>query len=249
VEHLIPGEDFRGIGRDGKREFHSGDLPFDLVVSRFLPNCRPIPERGAPAVAIRPFSEASAEGVVLFPFETDKEAEANRAGCYVEVRPKDSGEPRGGVLWGAAEWPWGPKEYPFVVDVGGDRWAIDLRKQRYDLPFTVRLKKFHHEMHPGTGMAKLFRSDVQMVEPGEPPREIEISMNEPLRHEGVTLYQSSWGPPNQPPGTPLYSGFSVVENPADKFPLYACIVICAGLLMHFGWILSRWVQTEMRRER
>jgi hypothetical protein len=68
---------------------------------------------------------------------------------------------------------------------------------------------------------------------------IHITMNEPLRHRGYTLYQSGYGPqrPDEPP-TP-YSVFSVVRNPADRVPWFACGVIFLGMLVHFVMKLSR----------
>jgi hypothetical protein len=59
-------------------------------------------------------------------------------------------------------------------------------------------------------------------------------MNEPLRHRGYTFYQSGWGPEGSEEGTPRWSTFSVVRNPADRVPLIGCVVIAAGLLFHFG---------------
>lgn len=72
-------------------------------------------------------------------------------------------------------------------------------------------------------------------------------MNEPLRYEGFTLFQSGWGPQNAGPGEPLFSTFSVVNNPADQWPLYSCLVISAGLLIHFLQKLFSYLRAENRR--
>ena len=71
-------------------------------------------------------------------------------------------------------------------------------------------------------------------------------MNEPLRTDGLVLFQANWGPQNAPPGTPLFSGFAVVRNPSDYWPLYACIVIGLGLL---GVFLPRLFQFAGRQQR
>ena len=68
-------------------------------------------------------------------------------------------------------------------------------------------------------------------------------MNEPLRHEGYTLYQSSWGKTKT---GAVYSDFSVVRNPSDRIPRYACYVIGAGLLVHFGMKIGRHIQNQRR---
>ena len=71
-------------------------------------------------------------------------------------------------------------------------------------------------------------------------------MNEPLRDGGLVLYQASWGPSNARPGERLFSTLAVVRNPADHWPLAACLVIAAGLLFHFGRMLVGYVRVEMR---
>ena len=48
------------------------------------------------------------------------------------------------------------------------------------------------------------------------------------------------------PGERMFSVFAVVRNPSDQWPLYACIVIAAGMLMHFGRKLLRYVRSEVR---
>ena len=60
-----------------------------------------------------------------------------------------------------------------------------------------------------------------------------IQMNEPMRYAGLTFFQASWGPQGAPPGTPLFSVFEVVRNPADKWPEYSLYVVTIGLLVHF----------------
>ena len=92
-------------------------------------------------------------------------------------------------------------------------------------------------------MAKFFKSHVTKVEGGTSSKVL-IQMNEPLRHNGLVVFQSSWGPPNAPPGAKLFSGFSVVRNPSDQWPLYACIVISIGLLWAFGEKLLSYVKSQ-----
>ena len=82
---------------------------------------------------------------------------------------------------------------------------------------------------------------------GGTSRGVKISMNEPLRDGGLVLYQSSWGPSTAKPGDPLFSTFSVVRNPADQYPLYSCIIISIGLVLHFSRKLTKYVRAEARR--
>ena len=81
---------------------------------------------------------------------------------------------------------------------------------------------------------------------GSTTRPVKISMNEPLRSDGLVLYQASWGPANARQGQRLFSTLAVVRNPSDRWPLYGCIVIAAGLLMHFSRKLARVLRSEAR---
>jgi hypothetical protein len=92
-------------------------------------------------------------------------------------------------------------------------------------------------------MAKEFSSDVTVTGPSS-TRALKISMNQPLRDKGLVLYQASWGPSNARPGDRLFSTLAVVSNPSDQWPLWSCLVIAAGMLLHFTRKLVRHVRLE-----
>jgi cytochrome c biogenesis protein ResB len=140
---------------------------------------------------------------------------------------------------------WGAEAEPFTFFAAGKSWALSLRKERYEMPFAIQLERFSKEDHPGIDMPKSFASDVKVAN-GTAERDVRISMNEPLRDGGLVLYQASWGPSNARPGERLFSTLAVVRNPADHWPLAACLVIAAGLLFHFGRMLVGYVRVEMR---
>ena len=234
-EFVAPQEAFEGALADKPARIQSADLPFDVVVQRMFDNCEPLPKGPMFEVEVPVI-----DGVFLDPRARDAQAEANIAGMYVSVRPKgahgSNGEPSQGILWGAAASPW-------TVNLGARRFAIDLRKERYSMDFTLSLKDFTKVDHPGTGMAKSFSSDVTVAEE-HGTRPVHISMNEPLRTDGLVLYQASWGPSNARPGDPLFSTFAVVRNPADRAPLVGCIVIALGMTFHFSRKLARHVRVQ-----
>lgn len=61
-----------------------------------------------------------------------------------------------------------------------------------DLPFAVELLQFHAEHYPN-GVPRLYASDVLVHDSsGGPPRRARIAVNQPLRHRGITLYQSGF---------------------------------------------------------
>jgi hypothetical protein len=207
-------------------------LPFELEVTRFLPNATPLPKGPMFAVDV-----PVVDGVFLREEPWNPTAEANGAGAYVRVHHAD-GRVEDGILWAFDAAPW-------TVESGGERWAVDLRKERYPMPFEVALDDFQKRDHPRTNMPAWFSSDVT-IRGAQGERPITISMNEPLREAGLVLYQASWGPSTARPGDPLFSTLSVVENPADAWPLVGCLVIAAGLLAHFGTRLWRHVAKEAR---
>ena len=227
---VIPGEQFTDMDVDDTREFFHPDLPFDLMLENYVPNTMPQPTPGDDGV----------EGFTLAPKPLEMEAAQNAAGAYAMVLNKEKQEVQSGLLWGFSVAPW-------IVTVEGKDYAIELRHRNWTLPFTITLDEFIRDLHARTTMASNFESVVTKAEPGQADRKINIRMNEPLRHKGYTLFQSGWGPQNAGPNDRLFSTFAVVKNPADQWPLYSCIVISVGLLIHFLQKLVSYLRAENRR--
>ena len=231
-EYHVPQEDFLDAAAGAPVTLSAAGLPFALELEHFMGNSTPLPKGPMFDVDV-----PVVDGFFLSERKKDAEAERNIAGLYVTA--VTGGERRTGILWGAMAGPW-----TFSTPEG--RFAVDLRKERYPMPFTVVLRDFTKEDHPGIDMPKAFSSDVTVIEDGS-ARPVRIEMNHPLRDGGLVLYQASWGPAGSPPGTPLFSTLSVVRNPADQWPLVSCIVIALGLLLHFGLKLTRYVRVEARK--
>jgi len=232
-EFPVPQEQFLDARGDAPVTLHSTELPFELELSHFMPNASPLPKGPMFDVDV-----PVVDGFFLRERPKEIEAEQNMAGLYAAAITPD-GRRQEGILWGLMDGPW-------TVHTPGGRYAIDLRKERYPMPFTVVLDDFTKEDHPGVNMPKAFMSDVTVIEEGS-ARPVRIEMNQPLRDGGLVLYQASWGPSNAGPNTPLFSTLSVVQNPADQWPLYSCIVIAVGLLVHFSRKLRRYVRVEARK--
>lgn len=232
LERVVPHAAFEKASLDAPVAIDCGELPFEVRVTHFFANCSPLPKGPMFEVDV-----PVVDGVFLREKPRDPTAERNIAGAYVEVRER-SGATRTGVLWGAQAAPW-------RLELGGRSFALDLRKERYPLGFTLALVDFRKEDHPRMNLPRSFESDVDVRE-GEAERALTISMNEPLRTAGLVLYQASWGPSNARPGQALFSTFAVVRNPADQWPLVSCIVISLGLVWHFGRMLARHVRREVQ---
>lgn len=232
--HLISDEDFKDLGPNESRTFYSEDLPFDVTVSGYARNAAPRP--------VDPDAAGSArvvDGYRLVALPPAKDAETNAPGVYVTVTDKMSGEVTDGILWGMAT-------EPVTVKSGDTYYTLGLERKRYRVPFTVHLDDFKAQFHPGTMMASSYESHVTKRENGQEEK-IRIWMNHPLRDRGYTFFQASYGPPNAPPGTPMYTVLEVVRNPADQWPLVATIIIAAGFVIHFTQKLLRYMRAETRR--
>jgi hypothetical protein len=228
-EFVVPDEHIVEA-RDHSVRVSAPDLPFAIEIERSWRNCRP--ESPMP-----PHTSAATGPVVqLVERPPEAQAEADIAGAQLSIVDGATGMRRAALVWGAESRP-----FTFVAD--GRRWAVTLRKERYPLPFTLGLQKFTKEDHPRSDMPRAFASDVEIGQ-GSTTRDVRISMNQPLRDSGLVVYQASWGPSNAAPGQRLFSTFAVVRNPADRGPLYACLVIAAGLLFHFARKLVRFVRLK-----
>lgn len=237
----IPGEQFIELDPEGIAVFQHATLPFDLVFGNVGKNTDVLPANQHVAGS----DLAVMDGFFLRKLEPNIQAEQDVAGLYFTAT---AGSGAGaeildqGLLWGR-------QRAPHRLEHDGAVWLIDLHRKRFPVPFEIELLDFRKEEHPGTMMAKAFESDVRKTDGGQ-TQELTISMNEPLRHAGFTFFQASWGPSDAKPGTPLFSTFAVVRNPADSWPLWACYVITFGLLWHFCMKLWKHIQREQgKRER
>jgi hypothetical protein len=137
----------------------------------------------------------------------------------------------------------GGESVPASFTVEGRTYEAMLRLKRYPLPFALKLLKFEMEQHPGTEVARSFSSRVEILAHGPHPagdpvsrsspgawREKLISMNNPLRYQDYTLYQSSYSIDQRGGRTSI---LSVVKNAGLLLPYGATFVTFAGLVIHF----------------
>lgn len=231
-EYIIDEDDFVALARDQRVVYRSEDLPFELLLSNFMASCQPA-QKG-PMFEVR---VPVVDGFFLQERRPEMQAEFNIAGCYLRIRDLATGREQQGILWGRGD---RAEPMPFGFDAGGRRWGALLRKKRWPLPFSVKLDYTEQQRHPGTTMARSFLSDV-VVSDGSVTLKARIQMNEPLRYKGYILFQSGWG--DRPA---KYTVLAVVRNPSDQWPLYACIIITLGLVIHFSRTLLRYIQREAR---
>ncbi len=235
---VIPTEALNALRLNQEKVFPMPDLPFDVKINSYAANSSPIPT-SAPMSAQVEGKEI--DGFKLANQELSKKAEQNLPGAYVEFVPKEGGDPIEAILWsGSAKFDPKEKNMPFQFRVGDQRFAAQLAKKTWRVPYEIELDEFIFERHPGTGVAKEYRSRITRFEEGKESQSLDIRMNEPMRYGGYVFFQESFGPPDAPAGQ-MYSQFAVANNPADQWPLIAVSITGLGLLIHFCMSLNKFV--------
>jgi hypothetical protein len=232
-EHLIGNDQLVELVDGRKRTFTSPELPFDLELSKFLPNCEPMP-KGPMWTA-----DSLVVGGYAFkaqPYNPEDDGPPNIAGLSAVFRSRDGSTTQEDLLWGF-------EYHPATFEAGGKTWGVSLRRTRYSMPYRIRLEDFRKVDHPGMTLARSFESDITRID-GSGERKVRIQMNEPLREGGLVLFQSSYGPQGNERDPRQYSVFSVVRNPSDHWPLYACIVIAIGLALALIPKLLKFVRAQ-----
>jgi hypothetical protein len=219
--HVVRGPNFDDLKGGAGRLIRLPDLPFDLEIAGYLRNAAPVaiteraPDRGQLIV----------DGYYLMERPDEINAEANTAACYARMVYRDGTRSDPFILAGASF-------HPFTVRHEEQLYTFDMRKRLWPMPFSVRLDEFTAAFHPGTNRPARFVSQITRMEDGSEAK-VTIQMNEPMRHQGLTFFQASYGPPGAGPGQSMYSVFEVVRNPADKWPEYSLYVVTFGMLVTF----------------
>lgn len=233
-EFTIPMSHFSDLEGDRTRKFERDELPFDLVLSRFMPNSTP-----RVAVNVGVPTAPVIDGLFLEETELSVESERNFAGVYATVIAEGGTLVENTFLFGLEEFPW-------TLSIGGKTWAISLRHAVHPMPYRITLDKFTKDDHPGLEMARAYSSDVTRTLPDGSERKVLIEMNQPLREGGLIVYQASYGPGPGKVGNP-YSILAVSRNPSDRIPWVSVSIIAIGLLWTFIDRLLAFLGKEKRR--
>lgn len=209
----IPASIFKHVGL-----IHAPALPFGVRIKKYFPNARMSMGQGA-AVSLATQGIGTRVSIEDAP-PVASDDEMNNASVYLEIV---DGEKSHGVWLVSAG-----LGAPQSVNVQGKDYSMAIRPRRTYLPFTLELKEFRHDIYPGTDIPKNFSSLVHLINPEKnESRDALIYMNHPLRYEGKTFYQASFGKND------TLSVFQVVENPAWITPYVSCAMVVLGLAIHF----------------
>jgi hypothetical protein len=211
------------------RAFTHESLPFDLTITNWKQHAEPKRDAAGDRTDavdgyfIQELTKFGKRGELLAD-------EMLSQACIAVVKDKKTGAEQRGILWEYAAAPW-------TATLGTEKYLISIGRRSYKLPFAIRLDETSQEKHPGTDRARRFSSKVTKLHGTREEKRL-VTMNEPVRGEGYAIFQSTFDDGSES-GSVKRSGFQVVENPSDHWPLISCIIVAIGLLIHFVMMLSR----------
>lgn len=121
-------------------------------------------------------------------------------------------------------------------------YLLTYGNRRTDIGFQVELKNFAVTRYQGTMRAMAYESVVNIAGLGESV----ISMNEPLKHKGLTIYQASF---QEEQGKPVASIFSINHDPGRFLKYLGSLVMSLGIVLlmwfkHLDFKLARKSQND-----
>jgi len=210
---------------DGK-SLQFPELPFRVNVVRFMPNARlqSLPP-GAPRAETGITRGLGAQmnlTIEQLPRSTS-DNQRNLTTAIVEIAGADG--PIGTwVVANVFDDQFPPQQFTY----DGRVFELSLRFKRTYLPYTLELVDFKHERYEGTSIPKSFSSEVIIHDPrNDEERHALISMNNPLRYDGLTFFQASFDKAD------TASMFHVVRNAGWLIPYISCILVSIGLAIQF----------------
>ncbi len=128
------------------------------------------------------------------------------------------------------------KDIVDAVTIGSKPFDVALRYRREYKPYSVELEDVVRVNYSGSDTARDFSSHIVIHnhETGETLKG-RTWMNNPLRYQGETFYQSSYyNIPTAGGGVVEAAGLQVVENAGWVIPYICCMMVLVGMFAHFG---------------
>jgi hypothetical protein len=130
---------------------------------------------------------------------------------------------------GHSEEVWVQRHRPESVPIGNTPYQITYSVKQLPLGFGLTLNSFRIGKYPGSERHRSYESQITTKDPaGGPSRDHLISMNQPAKIAGYTLFQSSY---DQSPGGPTISYLSVSRDPGKPVVFAGYIVMMIGMLI------------------
>jgi hypothetical protein len=206
----------------GSSELSHPDMPFKLRPVKFYSNSA---LSGTNETSqFQPVNAENAVGMKLWWIELPRETRMNfrdiPSGIVELISPTGEAKP---ILLS------GHFARPQTLTVAGKAMKLALRPERYYKPYSLHLIDFRFDRYSGTEKPKNYSSRVQLERPGTgESREVTIRMNEPLRYDGKTFFQSSFDKVDE-----KTTILQVVDNPSWLTPYFACVIVSLGMIWQF----------------
>ena len=129
---------------------------------------------------------------------------------------------------------WVTSQAPLKISNGKETIRFMLSKKELRLPYEITLETFKMNKYPGTNNPASFESFVNLLD-GRTTNGLQkshIFMNNPLKYDSFTFYQSSYFPLDQEQ-TQFGSVLSVNYDPGRFFKYLASLFIVFGSIWHF----------------
>ena len=125
---------------------------------------------------------------------------------------------------------WLTNKKPLNLLVDGENIKIHLAKKTLSLPFELTLNRFKMKTNPGTNEPASYESFVQLFTENGTQKH-HIFMNNPLKYQGFTFYQSSYYKLGD--GQMYGSVLSANIDPGRPFKYLGAILLTLGSLWHY----------------
>lgn len=121
-------------------------------------------------------------------------------------------------------------------------YLLTYGNRRTDIGFKLQLKNFAVTRYQGTMRAMAYESVVALPDGAEQV----ISMNEPLKYKGLTIYQASF---QEEEGKPVASIFSVNHDPGRFLKYLGSLILSLGIVLlmwfkHLDFKIARKTQKD-----
>jgi hypothetical protein len=116
-------------------------------------------------------------------------------------------------------------------------YIVSYGFRQLELAFPLKLEAFRIGKYEGTERAASYESEVDVPGQGR----VTISMNEPLKFQGFTFYQSSFEKDER--GQPVASVLSVNRDPGRWIKYFGSLILVLGCVVLFYFKRVRWLDS------
>jgi ABC-type transport system involved in cytochrome c biogenesis permease subunit len=246
LENAAPPEDQSALKQPGgpveeSQKIVLPSLPFDLAVRSFHRNCELRAVQPSDSTVL-PSGLGSFAAVEPRNPVTGMDEEMDQSAVLVDLIDKESGAVLKSLLM-AQSVNEISSELAEKAEVNGTDYYLYLRFKRNYKPYTVKLLDVSRTNYVGSPTPRDFRSTIEITE-DQQTRQFTLWMNNPLRYNGETFYQSNYAP--LPNGQEM-STLSVVRNTGWMLPYLACMIVSFGMFAQFGQTLLRFLSRFERK--